>query len=130
MRMSHRRRRQFTKKVCQQLQKGDLATAHANFEKVLRIAPRSPEGHNSLGWVLLAEGKIDLAIAQFRTALKLHPEFALAHMNLANALVQKGDLPSALREAQESTRLAPADSAPPHIFSSVLHFFVNLTKTA
>src|SRR5260370_17805247 len=107
MRMSHRRRRQFTKKVCQQLQKGDLATAHANFEKALRIAPRRPGGHNSLGWVLLAEGKIDLAIAQFRTALKLHPKFPLPHINLANALLQKRRLPTALREAQHPTRLAP-----------------------
>ena len=38
------------------LQQGDLAAARAAFERVVRLAPNSPEGHNSLGWVLLAQG--------------------------------------------------------------------------
>src|SRR5260370_8922909 len=63
------------------LQKGDLISARADFEKVVRLAPQSPEGHNSLGWVLLAQGEIDPAIAQFRTAVKLKPEFPHAHVN-------------------------------------------------
>jgi len=67
------------------LHKGDLASARTAFERVLRLAPQSPEGHNSLGWVLLAQGEVDAAIAHFRTAVKLNPEFAQAHMNLANA---------------------------------------------
>src|SRR2546427_10835900 len=50
------------------LQNGDLGGARAAFEKVLRLAPQSPEGHNSLGWVLLAQGEIDPAISQLRTA--------------------------------------------------------------
>src|SRR5712692_7419511 len=88
------------------LQKGDLVSARADFERVVQLAPQSPEGHNSLGWVLLAQGEIDSAIAQFRLALKLKPEFAQAHINLGNALVRKGDLQAALREAREATRLA------------------------
>src|SRR5207249_10439422 len=47
------------------LQKGDLVSARADFEKVVRLAPNSPEGHNSLGWVLLAQGEIDSAIVHF-----------------------------------------------------------------
>jgi Tfp pilus assembly protein PilF len=35
------------------LQKGDLEAARASFEKVVRIAPSSPDAHNSLGWVLM-----------------------------------------------------------------------------
>jgi len=31
------------------LKKGDLVSARAGFEKVVRLAPQSPEGHNSLG---------------------------------------------------------------------------------
>ena len=42
------------------LQKGDLVSARADFEKVVRLAPKSPEGHNSLGWVLLAQGEIGI----------------------------------------------------------------------
>src|ERR1700704_571212 len=34
------------------VQKGDLVGARTTFEKVVRLEPNSPEGHNSLGWVL------------------------------------------------------------------------------
>src|SRR5437879_6658254 len=52
------------------LQKGDLATAQAEFEKVIRLTPRSAEGHNSLGWVLLSQRQFESAISQFRTAVR------------------------------------------------------------
>src|SRR5260370_24573109 len=77
------------------LQNGDLASARAAFEKVLRFAPRSPERHNSLGSVLLAQGEIDPAIGHFRAAVKRKPDFPQAHINLSNALIRKGDLPGA-----------------------------------
>ena len=68
------------------LQEGDLDAARANFEKVVGLAPNAPEGHNSLGWVLMSIGKTDDAITQFRTALKLNADFLQAHINLAHAL--------------------------------------------
>jgi len=57
----------------QALQHGDLSAAETAFEKVLRLAPGSAEAHNSLGWVLLAQGKIAPAIREFQTAVKLQP---------------------------------------------------------
>src|SRR5215469_5051609 len=57
------------------LQKGDLDSARAAFEKVVRLAPQSSDGHNSLGWVLLARDDIDSAISEFQRALKLKPDF-------------------------------------------------------
>ena len=104
------------------LQNGDLGGARAAFEKVLRLAPQSPEGHNSLGWVLLAQGEIDPAISQFRTVVRLKHDFAQAHINLSNALARKGDLSAALSEAQEATRLAPSDSETHHTLGRVLDF--------
>src|SRR5690349_20280876 len=92
------------------LQKGDLDSARADFEKVVRLAPQSPEGHNSLGWVLLAQDQVDSAIKQFQSAVKLKPDFAQAHVNFANALIRKGDLPGALRESKEAAHLAQNDS--------------------
>ena len=59
------------------LERRDLAAARAAFEKVVRLAPKSPEGHNSLGWVLLAQGEAQPAISQFRTALQFKPDVAL-----------------------------------------------------
>jgi Flp pilus assembly protein TadD len=104
------------------LQKGDLSSARTAFEKVVRLAPQSPEGHNSLGWVLLAQGEVDAAIAHFRTAVKLNPDFAQPHMNLANAFAAKRDLHGALRESQEATRLAPNDSETHHTLGRILNF--------
>src|SRR5207245_6976868 len=87
------------------LRRGDLVSARVAFEKAVRLAPRSPEAHNSLGWVLLAQGQLEPAIPHFQTALQLKPDFPQAHINLSNALVQKGDLEGALREDRKSTRL-------------------------
>ena len=62
------------------LQQRDLASARAAFEKAVQLQPRSPEGHNSLGWVLLAQKQVDPAIAQFQAALDLrHGFFSGAH---------------------------------------------------
>src|ERR1700730_18034165 len=91
------------------LQEGDLTTARAAFEKVVRIAPDSPEGHNSLGWVLLAQERIDPAIREFRAAVRLKPDFPQAHINLANAYMHKGDTQNALRASREAVRLVPQD---------------------
>src|SRR5215467_3348508 len=53
------------------LQRGDLSTARTAFETVVNAAPNSPEGHNSLGWVLANQGQLDQAIVHYQTALKL-----------------------------------------------------------
>jgi Tfp pilus assembly protein PilF len=52
------------------LQGRDLAGAREAFEKTVRLVPQSPEPHNSLGWVLLAQGETDAAIAEFKAAVK------------------------------------------------------------
>src|SRR5262249_27079412 len=56
------------------IQAGDLGAARGQFEKVIRLAPRSPEAHNSLGWVLFSQGELEDAIRHFRTALQLRPK--------------------------------------------------------
>src|SRR6185437_14264750 len=57
------------------LQRRDLAAARAAFEKTVQMVPRSPEPHNSLGWVLLAQGETDAAVLEFKDALRLKPDF-------------------------------------------------------
>src|SRR6202030_482801 len=104
------------------LQQGDLGTAQAAFEKVVRIAPSSPEGHNSLGWVLLAQERIEPAIREFRAAVRLQPDFPQAHINLANAYMRKGDMQNALRESREAVRLVPQDSEAHRTLARALDF--------
>ena len=104
------------------LRKQDLAGAQATFEKLIRIAPRSPEAHNSLGWVLLNQGQVDSAVEQFRAAIRLKPDFPQAHLNLANALSQRRDFAGAESEAREAVRLAPKDSETHRQLGRVLSF--------
>src|SRR6266403_3468301 len=92
------------------LQQGDLASARTAFEKAVQLSPRSPEGHNSLGWVYLAQHQVDLAIAQFQAALDLRVDFFQAHMNLSTAFLLKGDPKRAVREGREAVRFAPTES--------------------
>jgi len=74
----------------------------------VKQAPRSPEAHNSLGWVLTADGQTAEAIAHLETALRLKPDFLEAHINLASAFAQGRDLAEAESEARAATKLAPA----------------------
>ena len=92
------------------LQQGDLASARTAFEKAVQLSPRSPEGHNSLGWVLLAQKQVDPAIVQFQAALDLRADFFQAHMNLSSAFLLKGDAKRAAREGREAVRFAPTES--------------------
>ncbi len=105
---------------------GDLNSAHATFEKVIRLAPSSPEAHNSLGWVLMQQGQMDTAIAQFRAALRLRPGFVQAHVNLANALSGERDFAEAESEAREAIRLAPKDSEAQRTLGRMMSFRGNL----
>src|SRR6059058_3121928 len=59
----------FYKQGMAALQKGDLESARVAFEKVAQLAPQSPEAHNSLGWVLLAQNEVDSAIKQFQSGI-------------------------------------------------------------
>src|SRR6266498_3798635 len=103
-------------------QKGNLAEAQVAFEKLVGIAPGSPEAHNSLGWVFLIQNEVDAAVAEFRSAIRLKPEFPQAHMNLANALAQRRDFAQAETHARESIRMAPKDSETHRTLGRVLSF--------
>src|ERR1700676_1879681 len=113
------------------LQKCDLAAAGAAFEKVVRLAPNAPEGHNSLGWVLLKTGNQDEAVAQLRAALKLNPDFVEAHINLANALAARRDIEgaieAAINESRIAVKLAPSNSEAHRTLGRLLSFQQNVT---
>jgi Tfp pilus assembly protein PilF len=92
------------------VKRGDLAPARTAFEQVVKLAPASAEGHNSLGWVMFSQGQTAEAVLQIRQALRLKPNLTAAHINLANALAQSGSLADAESEARTAVRLAPQDS--------------------
>jgi protein O-GlcNAc transferase len=71
--------------------RGDLKTAHADFAKVVRLAPKVAAGHSALGAVMLGEGQIAEAIAELEQAHKLDPQDNAAATNLAIAYCRQGN---------------------------------------
>jgi Tfp pilus assembly protein PilF len=55
------------------LQDHDLAGAENSFDKAVKLDPQNAAARNMLGWVLLAQSKLDPAIAQFHAALAIKP---------------------------------------------------------
>jgi Flp pilus assembly protein TadD len=61
----------------------DLAVAHREFAKVVRLAPKVAAGHTAFGAVLMEEGDTDAAVAQLELARRLDPADNSAALNLA-----------------------------------------------
>src|SRR5258705_3803019 len=59
------------------INRGNLQSARAAFEQAVKLAPESPEAHNSLGWVLLQQGHAAEAVDQLKIAIKLRQKFLL-----------------------------------------------------
>ena len=70
---------------------GDLKSAHADFAKLVRVAPRVGAAHSALGVVLLAEGDVRGAIAELSIAHKLTPADARTSISLGMAYSRLGD---------------------------------------
>jgi Tfp pilus assembly protein PilF len=62
---------------------GDLDNAVTHFEQALRLDPEQHQVHNSLGELLVRQGKIPEARTQFEAALKIRPHYTAAEQNLA-----------------------------------------------
>ena len=77
------------------MQSGDMNAARADFEKAVRLNPRSADAQNMLGQVLLQQDDLDEAISHFRTLVGLRPKLAIARAYLAQALQAKGLLDEA-----------------------------------
>src|SRR6478752_10394164 len=77
-------------------QRNDLATAHTQFARVVRLAPKIAAGHTAFGTVLLAENNPKAAAAELELARKLDPSDNNAALNLALAYTQLRDYARAL----------------------------------
>ncbi len=67
------------------LAQNDLAKAHQEFAKVVRLAPNVAAGHGALGAVMLAEGDVPGAIAELEKAHVLDASDNSTSINLAIA---------------------------------------------
>src|SRR5262249_6245833 len=69
--------------------------------------------HNSLGLILVQQGRLDEGAACYRRALELRPTYVEAHSNLGVALKNLGRLDESITHHQRAMELRP-DSAAAH----------------
>ena len=97
--------------------RNDLQTAHAQFAKLVQLAPKVAAGHTAFGTVLLAEGDARSAAIQFQLAHSLDPQDTGAILNLALAYSQLHDYAKSVKmfqlfdqtKSDASQRLTPEE---------------------
>ena len=72
------------------MQRGDLAGAHAAFDKAIAVAPGQAPAHFGLGLVELREGSGDAAVASLKRAFALDPKLNGVSLFLGIAQYQTG----------------------------------------
>ncbi len=73
------------------LARNDLQEAQKDFAEVVRLSPRSWQGHSSLGGALLRMGRAKESVPEFERTLVLMPGESSAQLNLAIAEEQLGE---------------------------------------
>jgi tetratricopeptide (TPR) repeat protein len=88
---------------------GDLLGATANYESLLRIAPRLPAAYNNLGALYLRQRDYKKAAEILEKGLKLDPKMSSAAALLGIARFEMGDYPGARRNLEAALRANPRD---------------------
>jgi rhomboid protease GluP len=74
---------------------GKFTEAISRAEAAARLAPHDERPYETIGSLLLQQGRLDDAIVQYREARRLNPLSFEARRGLAGAFVRKGDMESA-----------------------------------
>lgn len=98
----------------------DHATAQQQFEHVIERRPRDASSRVSLGWALLAQGKLEEAGAQVGRLRKLAPNWAPA-LFLAARVAQERDDATGMRQALLEALRSDPGYGPALIFMGALH---------
>ena len=89
---------------------GDLAAATANYESLLRIAPRLAPAYNNLGSLYLREREYKKAAEVLAKGLKIDPKMSSASALLGIALYELADYTGAERNLEAALRANPRDN--------------------
>ena len=98
---------------------GNNSAAETLIGQAISIGPNGAM-YNSLGCVLIAQGKADEAISSFKKALIFLPHMALAHFNLGNAMKDQGDLDGAAECYRQTIHFQPNHAGAHHNLALVL----------
>jgi tetratricopeptide (TPR) repeat protein len=85
--------------------RGNLQLAQEQYAKALEIHSEDAVANNSLGTILLAEGRPQDSFPYFNAALKTRPDYFDAHYNLGIALASTNDMTAAVEQFREARSL-------------------------
>ncbi len=91
------------------LSEGKYSEAVIEFQNLLKINPRSVEGHYELGEAYKKKGWITDSLIQFRDAVQLSPTYLPPHIELARYGINSAQWPSVKPEIDTILKLAPQD---------------------
>jgi predicted TPR repeat methyltransferase len=92
-------------------QRGERAAARTLYQRVLELAPDSPDAMHFLGLLEFNEGHHERALTLIRQALALAPDYIDAHINLGNLLKESGRAEEAEACFRRALELAPDNAA-------------------
>jgi Tfp pilus assembly protein PilF len=75
----------------------------------LAVQPESAALHDSYGYLLFRQGRLEVAQAEFERALRLNPELASALNNLGVTLLARGHPEQAVQHLAAASQLDPGD---------------------
>ncbi len=92
-------------------QEGRMDHAIGQFERVLKVNPRSYKAYDNLGLCYEARGENDKAVRHFLTSIKLvendHPDYDWPFANLAELFLKEGDAEKAFALASQAADRNP-----------------------
>jgi tetratricopeptide (TPR) repeat protein len=101
---------------------GDIATAIARYEEIIRIAPRLGPAYNNLGALYLRQREFQKAAKVLEAGLKLNPAMPSASALLGISLFEMGEYAAARRRLEAALHANPADN------NAELYLVHDLTK--
>jgi tetratricopeptide (TPR) repeat protein len=88
---------------------GDLETASARYEAIIRLRPQMAEAYANLGNARYQQGQLDPAKVAYTKAVQLKPELAGPHFFLGVIAFGEHDYSSALQYLQRADSRQPSD---------------------
>lgn len=105
-------------------QAGDLRSAAASYEEIVRLSPNLAEAHANLGSIYYELRDDDKALAALERAIKLKPELAAPHFFLGVISSRRRDYVSAIERLQTAAKLDPRNLVV-QVYLGAAYFAVN-----
>jgi tetratricopeptide (TPR) repeat protein len=90
------------------------------YRHALAVTEQNGAMENTLGNVLLQEGRVDEALPHLFRAVAFAPDYPQSHFNLGNALLAKGKVAEALGQFEIDAALQPGDAIAQYAFGRAL----------